>query len=321
MKGQPMFRFVTRGRQIAGALAVISGTLAGGALAQDMEPRAYSSSPVGTNFVEVAVGQTRGAILFDPAVPITDVMADMNLASFGYARSFGLGGRQGLVSIAIPYARGDIEGEVSGVDERVGRSGLADMRLKMSVNVVGPGAMSREEFATAPRKTIVGVSLTVQPPTGQYDETLLINLGTNRWSFKPEVGVSVPVGRWFLDAYAGVWLFTENDSFYPGDSTRKQDPLWAAQGHASYTFKSRAWLAFDATWYGGGESTIDGGSPSSRQSNTRLGGTGSIPLPRSQSIKISASMGAAGRTGTDFDTLLIGWQILWFDRPGKRQQN
>ena len=195
------------------------------------------------------------------------------------------------------------------------------MRLRMSVNVVGPGAMTREEFAAAPRKTIVGVSLTVQPPTGQYDETRLINLGTNRWAFKPEVGVSVPVGRWFLDAYAGAWLYTANDSFYPESSTRRQDPLWTAQAHASYTFQSRAWLAFDATWYAGGESTIDGGPPSSRQNSTRLGGTGSIPVTRSQSIKIAASTGASARTGSDFDTYIVGWQIVWFDRPGKRPQN
>ena len=299
----------------------MAGTSAGTALAQEMEPRAYSSSPVGTNFLAVAAGRTRGAILFDPTVPITDVQSELNLASIGYARSFGLGGRPALVAIGLPYARGDIEGLVSAVGRRTGRWGLGDMRLKLSVNLWGPGAMTREEFATAPRKTIMGVSMTVQPPTGQYDETRLINLGTNRWAFKPEVGVSVPAGRWFLDLYAGVWLFTVNDSFYPGESARRQDPLWSAQAHASYTFESRAWVAFDATWYGGGESAIDDGPPSSRQNNTRLGGTCSIPVTRSQSIKIAASTGASSRIGSDFDTYLVGWQFAWFDRPGQRPQN
>ena len=306
-----------RGRRAARLLfaALLAGTFARITPAQEMEPRAYSSAPLGTNFLAVAVGNTQGGVLFDPTVPITDVQADLNLASLGYARSFGIGGRQGLVSGGFTYVRGDLEGFVSEEARRAGRSGLADMRLKASLNLLGPGAMPRGTFATAPRKTIVGVSLTVQAPTGQYDETRLINLGTNRWAFKPEVGVSVPAGRWFLDLYAGAWFFTSNDDFYPGESTRRQEPLGSLQAHASYTFKSRAWLAFDATWYGGGESTIDGGPSSSRQSTTRLGGTGSIPLTANQSIKISASTGATARTGSDFDTYLLGWQVMWFDRP------
>jgi hypothetical protein len=278
-----------------------------------MEPRAYSSAPVGTNFIAATAGNTRGAILFDPSVPITDTLADLNLATLGYARTFGLGGRQGLVAAGFAYARGDLEGLVDGVPRRTGRSGLSDMRVKASINFMGPGAMTREQFAAAPRKTIVGASLTIQAPTGQYDDSRLINIGTNRWAFKPEVGVSVPAGNWFLDVYAGAWLFTANHEFYPGDSTRRQDPLYTAQAHASYTFRSRAWVAFDATWYGGGESTVDDGAPSERQNNTRFGGTGSIPVTPRQSIKIAASTGASSRTGTDFDTYLVGWQFAWFD--------
>jgi len=283
-----------------------------------MEPRAYSSSPVGANFFAVAVGNTQGAILFDPTVPITDVQADLNLGSIGYARTFGLGGRQGLVAGGFSYARGDLEGKVSEEERRIGRSGLGDMRLRVSLNLLGPGAMTREQFAKAPRKPIVGVSMTVQPPTGQYDETRLINIGTNRWSLKPEVGVSIPAGRWFLDAYAGAWFFTSNDEFYPGESTRRQEPLLSGQAHASYTFKSRAWVAFDATWFGGGESTVDGGPPSSRQNTTRLGGTASIPLKSGQSIEIAASTGASSPTGSDFDTYLVGWQLTWFGKSNTK---
>jgi len=295
------------------ALAVLA--LAQPVSAQDMEPRAYSPSPVGTNFLAVAVGNSRGAILFDPTVPITDASANLDSFIAGYARAFGLWGHQGLVALSLPYVRGDVAGTVFEESREVQRSGLADVRLKVSLNLVGGAAMTREEFAKAPRRTIVGTSLTLQAPTGQYDETKLINLGTNRWSFKPEVGVSVPAGRWFLDAYGGAWLFTSNDDFYPGDATRRQEPLFTLQAHAGYTFKSRAWLAVDATWYGGGESTVDDGPPSSRQSNTRLGGTFALPLARGQSIKFATSRGVSARTGSDFETYLLGWQLMWFDRP------
>jgi len=315
ISGRAFHRTAT-GALAAGLLVAGLVTFATGvARAQDMEPRAYSSSPVGMNFLASSIGNTRGGILFDPTVPITDASANLNLGSLGYARSFGVGGKQGLVSGGFSYVRGDLQGLVGNVERHTGRSGLADMRVRASLNFVGPGAMTREQFAKAPRKTIVGVSLTVQAPTGQYADDRLINIGTNRWAFRPEVGVSVPVGRWFLDAYAGVWLFTANSDFYPGGSTRTQDPLYAAQAHASYTFKSRAWVAFDATWYAGGEATVDDGAPSTRQDTTRLGGTFSIPVTRRQSIKVAASTGASTRVGSDFDTYLVGWQVAWFDRP------
>ncbi len=302
------------GVAVAIGVAIAACLLASPALGQELEPRAYSIAPVGTNFVAVTAGNTRGEVLLDPSLPIDDVKADLNLGSLGYGRTFGLGGRQALAAIVFSYGLGDIEGEVLEEQKRIERSGLADMRLKMSVNLVGPPAMTPQEFATAPRKTVLGVSMTVQPPTGQYDETKLINLGTNRWAFKPEVGVSVPVGRWFLDAYLGAWFFTNNDSYFPGDATRRQDPLLSAQGHVSYTFESRAWLAFDATWYAGGEGSVDDGDPSERQNNTRMGGTFSLPITTRQAIKVVANTGASARTGSDFDTYLIGWQFTWFDR-------
>ncbi len=306
-------------RHVRRAAAIASGVAAACLVpavlrAQDMEPRAYSSAPIGTNFVAVGGGNTRGALLFDPALPIEDAQADLNLGAFGYARTFALAGKQGLVSGGVLYARGELKGLLSGVERVSGRSGLTDLRVRVSLNLTGPGALTPAEFAKAPHRTIVGVSLAVQAPTGQYDPERLINLGTNRWAFKPEVGVSVPAGRWFLDAYAGVVLFTDNDTFYPGESTRKQDPLGTLQGHASYTFKNRAWVAFDATWYGGGDSTVDGGEPAGRQNNTRIGGTASIPIAPHQSIKIAASTGAWVQSGSDFTTGLLTWQMTWFDR-------
>ena len=285
--------------------------------AQELEPRAYSPSPVGTNFFAVIGGATRGEILFDPSIPITDTRSNLGSASLGYGRTFRLGSRQGLVAIAIPYAWGHTEGKVGEEGGRIWRSGLADVRLKASVNLLGPKAMTPEEFRSAPHRTILGVSLTVQAPTGEYDADKLINLGTNRFAIKPEAGISIPAGRWYFDAYAGLWFFETNDRFYPGNATRRQDPLTALQAHASYSFESRVWLAFDATWYGGGESTVDAGPPSARQEGTRIGGTVSVPIAKAQSLKISASTGVSVRTGTDFDTVLVAWQIRWFDRTNR----
>lgn len=295
-------------------VSLVALTCAHAASAQEMEPRAYSPSPIGINFFAVTAGVSSGAITFDPSVPITDVNADLGIAAIGYGRSIRVGRLQGLVAGSVPYVVGHLEGNVQEQAREIRRSGLGDLRFKMSVNLLGTRAMSREEFAKAPPKTIFGVSLSVQAPTGQYDPTKLINIGTNRWAFKPEVGVSVPVGRWYLDAYAGASFFTNNAEFYPGGGTRRQDPLLQVQGHAAYVFKNRAWLALDATWYGGGAATVDAGPPSTRQSNTRAGATFSAPITPRQSMKVTASTGTSARTGTNFDSLFLTWQFAWFDR-------
>ena len=126
--------------------------------------------------------------------------------------------------------------------------------------------------------------------------------------------MAVPKGRWDIDAYLGVWLFTDNDDFYPGGRTRSQDRVVALQGHASYTFRPRLWAAVDATWYQGGGATVDGGEPTGSMNNSRLGATVSFPMGRQQSLKVSYSSGVAVRTGTNFRTLSVGWQWLRFTR-------
>jgi hypothetical protein len=172
--------------------------------------------------------------------------------------------------------------------------------------------MDRAAFARAPRRTVLGTSFTIVPPSGQYDSTKLINLGLHRWAFKPEIGVSHPAGRWTLDAYAGVWFFAENDAYFPGTSTRGQDPIVSLQGHVSYSLGRRAWLAVNATWYSGGETTIDGVRKADLQRNTRLGATLALPIGRRQSFKLSYSAGAATRIGADFRTFGAAWQMLVF---------
>jgi hypothetical protein len=297
--------------------AVVLAASARVASAQELEPRAYSASPLGTNFFAAAVGYMDGEVLFDPTVPITDAHASIDTLTLGYGRTFGLGGKLGLVTVVVPAAVVHAEGLVGEASRSVRRRGFADLRVKTSINLLGVPAVTPAEFAKSPQKTTLGVSLTVQAPNGQYDGTLLVNLGTNRWAFKPELGVSIPVQRWSFDVYAGAWFFTDNDAFYPGASTKRQDPLTSLQTHVSYTFKNRAWLAFDATWYGGGETTVDANPPSQRYSNTRVGGTFSVPIAPRQSIKFAASRGASARTGSNFDSYVIGWQLVWFDRPKK----
>jgi hypothetical protein len=284
------------------------------AQAQDLDPKAYSASPVGAAFLVVGAARSTGSVLTDPTLPLSDIEAKINGVPVATGYTFGLFGKLTMVTVALPYAWGEVSGLVAEEARTITRSGLTDARAKLSVNLVGNPAMGLREFVKAPRRAIVGTSLTVTAPTGQYDRAKLINLGTNRWGFKPEIGVAVPKGRWDFDAYLGVWLFTDNDDFYPGGRHRSQGNVVALQGHASYTFKPRLWAAVDATWYQGGGASVDGGEPVGSMNNSRLGATVSFPMGRYQSLKFAYSSGVAVRTGTNFRTLSVGWQFLRFTR-------
>jgi hypothetical protein len=282
--------------------------------AQDMEPRAYSASPVGANFLVAGFSRSTGAIVFDPSLPITDVQADVNGWVLGAGHTFSLAGKLGLVTAAVPYAFADVTGQISEAAAETHRSGLADARFKLSVNLRGNDAMAPQAFARAPRRTIVGASVLVSAPSGQYSGSKLINLGTNRWSYKPEIGVAVPAGKWEFDVYGAATIYSANDDFYPGGKHRKQDALYSLQGHASYTFRPRLWVAVNSTWYRGGSARVEDGVPSTSLNNSRGGITVSLPIQKRYSIKIAYTSGIVARTGTNFRTIAVSWQALWLSR-------
>jgi hypothetical protein len=296
------------------ASAMLIGSLVIAAIpagAQDLEPKAYSASPVGANFLVMSYNWASGNVLFDPTLPITDVKARVQALVVGVGHSFNLFGDLGLVTVGLPAGWLAATGNVYEQAASVTRSGLGDARLKLSVNLRGNPAAPPSEFARRPRQTIVGASITATAPTGQYDDTKLINIGTNRWAFKPEVGVSWPKGPWDVDGYVGTWFFTANQDFFPRGQTRTQDPVLAIQGHVSYTMQPRLWVAVDGTWYHGGSSVVDGGPPSTPLSNSRIGITASLPAGKRYSLKLAYGQGAVVRTGTDFKTIAIAWQALW----------
>ena len=297
------------GRRLALALLLGMPALA---LGQELEPRAYSPSPVGTSFALASYARTEGDIVFDSSSVFSDVTARVNTGVAGLGRVFGLAGQQASLALAVPYAWGDVEGNVGEERRAITRSGLADPRLRFSVLLAGGPALSRTEFQARPRGPIVGASLVVVPPLGQYDPSRLINLGSNRWAWRPEIGVSFPKGPWQFDLYAGVWLFGANDDFF-GGQRRTQEPVASYQTHVSYTFRPGMWLAANGTYYTGGVTTVDGVEGTDLQKNTRVGLTFSMALTRGHSLKLSFSDGATTRVGGDFRAAGIAWQYIWFD--------
>lgn len=289
------------------ALARIATT----ARAQDIEPRAYSNAPVGVNFGIVGTVLTRGDLNFDASVPLTDAQLDTTSLVLAYARSLDLGGRSAKFDAIVPYTH--LEGRARFQGQPIERQidGFARPAFRLSVNLLGAPALTLREFADWKQALIVGVSLQVAPPWGQYDPTRLINIGSNRCSFKPELGVSKARGPWTLEVQAGVTFFTDNPRFFP-DHTRAQAALYALQGHLIRGFRGGRWLSLDVVHFSGGRTTVDGVLGNDLQQNWRAGLIYAVPVSARSSLKLSASSGISARTGNNVDAVGVAWQTRWW---------
>jgi hypothetical protein len=303
------------GRWVAGSIAgAVLMLLLGGletAQAQQLEPRAYSSSPVGLNFLGLGALFTSGGVVTDPSVPIQNVHARVYTVAPYYGHTFGLFGRLASVTASMPVAEATVHGDVQDVAQSIDRSGLADPQVRFAVNLLGGPALTPQEFRQRKPETTLGASIAVSAPYGQYDPSKLINLSTNRWACKPELGLSQPVGDWVFELYAGVWLFEDNDNFF-GGQVKRQAPIGSYQAHVVYNLRPRLWAAVDFTYFAGGSTTVNGQPQNDRQGNTRGGLTISVPIKQNQSLKLTLAWGVSTRIGSNFDTIGVAWQLLWF---------
>ena len=305
-----------RASRLVYAGAALWFSLVSRAHGQDLDPRAYVHVPVDSTFLVWGLGISEGGIVSDPTLPITDIQATRRHAVDGLGRSFGLFGKTAQAFAAVPYSWADLSGDVLGAAASTHRAGLSDMRLRLSWLAYGAPAATVVELARAPRRTIIGTSINVVVPVGEYSADRLMNLGTNRWSFRPEIALSQPIGeRWLLDAYAGVSFFTDNTASYPGTLVKSQAPLGGFQTHLSYNFSRLSWAAFDMTYYVGGRVNVEGTEVGVRQSNVRAGATVVFPVRQRHSIKIAVSNGAIVRQGADFLSVSFAWQTAWVPRP------
>jgi Putative MetA-pathway of phenol degradation len=297
---------------------LVSLTVASELAAQDLAPRAYVITPVHSNAIIITWGFYEGGLNFNGTVPITNATGTYQVPIFSYYHSLSFFGRSANITASLPYAVGNFQGDLSGQSRSLYRSGLLDSSFRVSVNLLGGPALQPEEMTKWNQKTLLGLSLKVVAPTGQYSGTKLINWGSNRWAFKPELGYSKRRGHWVLDGYAGVWFYTANSASYARPVTKVQNeaPIGALEGHLSYDFKPRLWVSLDANFWWGGIISLNGiQNLQTKQTGSRLGGTASFPISKHQSIKVSYSNGTYIRFGGNYQSVSVAWQYSWLGRP------
>jgi hypothetical protein len=288
-------------------------------LGQDLAPRAYIITPVNSNAVTLTWSFYDGGLDFNGTIPVTGATGTFHVPVISYYRSVSFFGRSANITAALPYGIGNFSGDVFGTQRSAYRSGLLDFNVRFSVNLLGGPAMPLSDFVKWKQKTLLGASLKVVAPTGQYNGAKPLNWGINRWAFKPEIGYSRRWGNWVLDAYGGAWFYTTNSASFaiPGAKPQTESPIGSFEGHLSREFKSpRCWASLDGNYWFGGTTTLNGiRNPTTRQSSSRLGGTFSLPITKHQSMKFAYSGGTYIRFGGNYHNVQVAWQYSWIGWP------
>jgi hypothetical protein len=280
------------------------------ASAQELTPGAYWPLPGGINILSFINSFNTGDVTFDPTLPVVDAHAKINTTAVVYTRTLSIAGRSANIGVQLPVIAGHVDGLYLGAPTAVDRFGLGDPRVSVGLNLYGAPAMTPRAFGSYRMRTLVGVSVAVAPPLGQYDNTKIVNLGNNRWSFKPELGLTHGWGPWIVEVMAGVWLFTDNTDFSVGH-TRGQAPIVSTQFHLTYRFTPRIWLAGDTNYYTGGQTSVDGVKHPDVQHSSRVGSTFSWGITPRHSLRASLSFGAYSTIGGDFTSVAVGYNYAW----------
>lgn len=293
------------------ALAVLSFTGLG--VAQDIEPRRWTPLPVGMNVLGAGVVHTDGDIALDPVLELEDVTVDVETLVVSYLHAFDLAGQSARFDVRLPYQDARWEGLLAGERASTERHGLADPRVRLSVNFVGAPALKGEEFlayrAVHPINTVVGAALAVRLPLGEYKQDKLLNLGENRFVFRPQLGFVHTRGHWSYELTASVFLYTDNDDFF-GNNKREQEPLYALQTHLIYSSPQRWWISIGAAHDRGGESSINGEKKDDERRDLLYGISAGLPIGSSSGVKL-AYVGSRTRedVGKDTDSIALAYSI------------
>jgi hypothetical protein len=282
--------------------------------AQDLEPRFLSSVPNKTNFLGLVYGFSSGGIYLE-SQEIKGLNANLNTTTVFYGHSFKLFNKPGKIDVVVPYSFGNLNALVSGIDTTVYKNGFHDPTFRVSMIFVGDQALDLKDFIKREKKKFkLGAAFKIKAPLGRYDNTKLINLGANRWGVQIKVAGSYKFGkRIVLEMHLDSWFFTENNSFFNGNSLQ-QKPLLSAQLHVAYIFSPKLWVSASIGQVALGESKLNGINQDNNQVNSKFGGTVSYKIGKLGSLKAVVTNGLYVGRGADFTTGLIGYTFLWFDK-------
>ena len=279
--------------------------------AQFTDARNYAEGPVGLNSLEFTYAYVRGNASLDTALVVSSENLDLNKGTFSYTHNFSMLGRLAWVSANVPLA--SLAGTVAGTNASGSTSGLGDSSFELAMLLKGGPALSAAELASYERPMILGMSLTVTAPTGEYDGNKLLNLGSHRWSFKPELGISYPFGperKWEVDGYINAYFFTDNTS-YRGVEILHQEPLPGLEAHLSYSVTPGFWMSLDSRYAFRGETVVNGLEQNNTQENLTVGAEASWAPNAHNSLDVVFAKALVHRNAPSYTGVSLSYTYSW----------
>lgn len=285
--------------------------LGNNSFAQDIEPRRWTALPLGTHVLGVGYAHTNGKIYFDPLLQVEDVKFNNNALALQYVHPFKIGNRLARLDVLVPFSIAHWDGLLQGVPTNVDRNGFADPRIRLSLNFIGMSAMGPKEMLEFmkenPKRTSFGASISVRLPLGQYYEEKLLNLGQNRFVFRPQIGMVHLWGKWSYELTGSAFLYTNNNNFASG-KTRKQKATFAAQTHLIKRFKSRVWASLSFGYGLSGQSIVNN-QPNNDERVDVLGAASfGFVLAKKQAVKVAYIRTETTKNlGADLNSFVLSW--------------
>ena len=279
-------------------------------ITQELEPRSLVNLPVGTNFIVAGYAYGQGNILIDPSIPLENFDGKLHTFVAAYLRSINFFGLSGKVDVVLPYGTGDWDYFFEGKNETDASNGFGDLRVRLSLNFLGAPALDVQDYAAYKQKTVAGYALQVVVPTGNYNPGQLPNLGSNRWAFRNQFGVSHTMNKWIVEGYVALWLYSANNDYLNGNIL-KQKPIAGFKTHLVRLFNKGMWMAADVGYGVGGTTEVNDIVLSTHMSTLRFGLTYALPLGENHSLKFTTVTGVRIERGPDFDAFGVVYQYRW----------
>lgn len=252
-------------RRLAAIMTLTLVTLVPGQARAQVPGRFYWKTLSGGNAVPLIVNSLSGNTNpFDPSHTVNPgASVNATLALAGYARTYTLFGRSAMAAVLLPMGRVSGEVPAAGTIVNQAASGFGDPMVEFDLNILGPRAQNNLPDALRYEPGFsVDVLADLAVPVGEYNNEQPLNLGQHRWYGRLGLPVVWQVGRWVpgrrttLEVLPAVWIFGTNDDFV--GQTMTTDPMFQVDAHLTRDLTEHFWVALDASWYTGGQATING---------------------------------------------------------------
>ena len=281
------------------------------ACAQSTAPRAYDNTPVGTNQLELRYAYVQSNASIDSALIVTGANLRLDQGTIDYTRYLGVLHRLMWVEAALPVA--GLSGSITGTNIQGSTIGVGDSSYQLAMLLKGGPALTVAQFESYKPTTSLGVSLSITAPTGLYHSDKILNLGSHRWAFKPEIALTHPFGpeqKWEFDAYANISFYTDNASYH-GSEILRQQPLTGLEGHISYSFNDSVWVSLDTRYSFHGTTFLNGVTQNNAQRNFILGSRMNISLNPRNSLVFEFAKALVHDNGPALVGFSVKYDFTW----------